>query len=369
LPANSPSPARSIYLEFLLNGTKVRGTQEAEVCTSNHQIAGWFRVRLALGQDAVLTAATFSGMVGVTAEVRVGIAGSGLPPAAAIWQSLISGPVDDLAINMADGTVEISGRDLSALLIDTLTAETFSNQTAGEIAQTLALRHGLIPVVTATSTPVGRYYQDGHNLSSLYQSSATVTEWDLLCALAQTEGYDLLVQNQNLIFAPPLSTAQPAIWYWQPGGTQTSTMMSLRMERSLALARDLVVIVQSWNSRQQQMITQTVRSSANGLSTRRTSATPAQAATYVVIRPNLTAQDALALAIQTVSDLSRHERVITAQMPGELELALRGLVSLQGTQTAFDQTYVVDEITRRISMQDGFVQTVRAVNTPLATAS
>jgi hypothetical protein len=75
------------------------------------------------------------------------------------------------------------------------------------------------------------------------------------------------------------------------------------------------------------------------------------------------------LAIQTLADLSRHERVITVTMPGELDLAPRSPVLLQGTNTAFDQIYAVDEITRRVSTRDGFVQTVRAVNTPVSAAS
>jgi phage protein D len=368
LPANSFGPARSVYVQLLLDGVEIAGVETAEVGTSNHQISGWFRVDLALGKSAAMSAADFSSMTEAVAEVRVGLAISGLPPAAALWQSLIIGPVDDLSINMNEGTVEISGRDLSALLIDSLTAETFSNQTASEIAQTLALRHGLTPIITTTSTPVGRYYQDGHALSSLYQSSTTVTEWDLLCALAQTEGYDLLIENQNLIFAPPLAETLPAVWQWQPGGNATSTMTTLRMQRSLALARDIVVTVQSWNSRQQGMISQSVRSSANGLTHATAENTQTKATTYVLIQPNLSAQDAVALATQTLLDLSRHERVIIAQMPGELILAPRSLVSLQGTQTEFDQTYIVDEIVRRISRQGGFVQTVRAVNTPLAAA-
>ena len=73
----------------------------------------------------------------------------------------------------------------------------------------------------------------------------------------------------------------------------------------------------------------------------------------------------MALATQTLSDLSRHERVITVTMPGEVDLAPRSLVLLQGTGTDFDQTYAIDEITRRVSARDGFMQTVRAVNTPL----
>ena len=369
MPPNSFGAARSIYLQLVLNGTEVAGVVDADVCTSNHQIAGWFRVTLALGADATLTAADFSTMTEAIAEIQVGIAAAGLPPAAAVWQSLITGPVDDLTIDMVAGTVVMTGRDMSALLIDTLTAETFSNQTASEIAQTLALRHGLTPEISPTSTPVGRYYQENHDLSSLFQSSSTVTEWDLLCALAQAEGYDLFVQNQSLVFAPPLASALPALWQWQPGATDMTTMMSLRLDRSLALARDIVITVQSWNSQQQKMITQSVRSSASEQSTIQVGSAQTKATSYVLLRPNLSAADALALATQTLADLSRHERVVTATMPGDLTLAPRSLVALQGTQTAFDQTYVVDEVLRHISLRDGFVQTVRAVNTPLVVAS
>jgi hypothetical protein len=150
-----------------------------------------------------------------------------------------------------------------------------------------------------------------------------------------------------------------------PGGSAASTLTTLHMERSLALARDIVVTVQSWNSRQAQRITQTVRSSALGAVATRSGAGSATATTYVLVRPNLTPQQAMTLATQTLSDLSRHERVVTATMPGELDLAPRSLVLLQGTNTDFDQTYAVDEIIRRVSARDGFMQTVRAVNTPL----
>lgn len=365
MPFSSGGHARAIYLQLLIDGQEIAGAQEAEICTSNHQIAGWFRLLLVLGRDPSGSAANFSALTNANAEIRLGVAPTGLPSLAAVWQSLITGPIDTVTIDMTAGTVQLTGRDFSALLIDTLSAESFPNHTASEIAQTLALRHGLTSVVTATTTPVGRYYQDGHNLFSLYQSSGTVTEWDLLSGLADSEGYDLFVQDRNLIFAPPLSDTVPAVWQWMPGGTHTTSVTSLRMERSLALARDIIVTVQSWNSRQQAMITQTVRSSSNGQLRSTNSAASATASNYVLLRPNLTNDQALNLAAQTLADLSRHERVITASMPGDLTLSPRSLVTLEGTQTDFDQTYVVDEVLRRFSMRDGFTQTVRAVNTPL----
>lgn len=369
MPLSELGRARSVYLTLLLNGEAVAGVIDAEVGTSDHQIAGWFRVTLALGADATVTASSLSLMTEAVAEIQVGLAAAGLPPIAALWQSLLSGTVDTITIDMVAGTAQLTGRDFSALFIDTLTAESFANQTASEIAQTLALRHGLDPVVTATQTPAGRYYQDGHDLFSLYQSNALVTEWDLLNALAEAEGFDLFVQNKSLFFAPPLQQTRPALWHWMPGGIAGTTMSTLRLERSLALARDIVVTVQSWNSREAGMVTQTVRASALGTVHPASAAGGGNAATYVLIRPNLSAEAAMTLASNTLADLSRHERVITATMPGELSLAPRSLVTLDGTATDFDQTYVVDEIVRRISRQGGFLQTVRCVNTPLGAAA
>jgi phage protein D len=364
LPSNDLGTARGVFLKLLLDGRSVIGVTEAEVCTSDHQAAGWFRVSVALGPDPVFTAAAFAGLTQVTAQILVGLAVPGLPAAAATWQSLMTGNVDEITLDMVDGTVQLSGRDFTALLIDTLSAETFSNHTSSEIAQTLAVRHGLTPMVTATTTPIGRYYQDGHDVSTLYRANKTVTEWDLLSSLAEVEGFDLHVQDSSLFFAPPLNDTLPAIWQWMPGGAASTTLTTLNMERSLALARDIVVTVQSWNSKQAQMITQTVRSSASSVVSAKTT-TSATATNYVLVRPNLTPQQAMSLATQTLSDLSRHQRVVTVTMPGELDLAPRSLVLLEGTNTAFDQAYAVDEITRRVSMRDGFVQTVRAVNTPV----
>lgn len=369
MPLSEFGQARNVYLKLLLNGTEVAGVVDAEVGTSDHQIAGWFRVTLAIGADAAVSAASLSVMTEAVAEIRVGLAAAGLPPVAALWQSLLTGTVDTIAIDMAAGTAYLTGRDFSALFVDTLTAESFANQTASEIAQTLALRHGLDPVVTATQTPAGRYYQDGHDLFSLHQSNAAVTEWDLLSALAEAEGFDLFVQNKSLFFAPPLQEARPTLWQWMPGGLAGTTMSTLRLERSLALARDIVVTVQSWNSREARMVTQTVRASALGTVHWTTVPTGGNAATYVLIRPNLSAEQAMALATNTLADLTRHERVILATMPGELDLAPRSLVTLDGTDTDFDQIYVVDEIVRRISPQGGFMQTVRCVNTPLRAAA
>jgi phage protein D len=354
------SDARDVLLRVLLDGVPVYGALEAEVSTTGRRAAGWFHVRLALGADTGLTAAVLSGIGDATVEVQIGLrpAGSG-----GAWTSLITGPLDQITLDPIQGTAQLTGRDFSALFIDSLTAETFANRTSSEIVATLAVRRGLQAQVTPTQTPVGRYYQLGHDTSSLHQSSAVVTEWDLLQRLALAEGFELMVTGTTLVFSPPVASLVPIVWQASPGN---SDLLDLQLERSLSLARDIAVTVQSWNAKQARMITQTVRASASGATS--SSATPGLHTTnYVLVRPNMTPDQAQALAVQTLADLSRHERVALATMPGELVLAPGSSVLLTGTGTAFDQLYVVDEIQRRVSARDGFTQTVRAVNAPAMT--
>ncbi|GAB0115314.1 hypothetical protein [Acidisoma sp. C75] len=355
-------PARTVYADLRLNGTSVAGVLDAEVTLANHQVAGSFHVTLALGADPNFTAATFATAIDLYAEIRFGIGIPGLPAATATWASIITGSVDIIAYDLAAGTVQLSGRDLSAVFIDSLSAETFANNTASEIAQTLAARHGLTPVVTPTTGPVGRYYADGHALSSLHRSHSLVTEWDLLCGLAETEGFDVFVQNDSLFFTSPATDALPTVLTWMNPGSPGIALQTLHLERTLGLARDIVVTVQSWNSRQATMISETVRASPSGKAVVSTSPYAKQPATYVLIRPNLTSSEALTLANNTLSDLSRHQRVISAIMPGELSLAPRKPVVLAGSDTAFDQPYIIDEVVRHFSVRTGFTQTIRAVN-------
>ncbi len=155
------------------------------------------------------------------------------------------------------GVIRAEGRDLTAALIEARTQETFANRTASEIAQLFAGRHNLAAEVTETRTPVGRYYQDEHDRITLDQFSRATTEWDLLVFLAQQEGFDVFVSGTTLYFQPPAG-ADVALTL------SPDTVLDLRLERSLTLARDIEVTVKSWNSRQQSAFTQTARARGRG---------------------------------------------------------------------------------------------------------
>jgi phage protein D len=331
----------------LANGSALAGVIDARVTSNNHYGCDRFAVTVALSATDLSSWASASQ---VPIEIRIGIDGS--------WASLLQGEVDTVEIDAVQRTLRISGRDLTARLIEARTQESFQNRTASEIAQLLAARHGLQASVTPTTTPVGRYYQLEHDHITLDQFARATSEWDLLVFLARQEGFDLRVEGSTLYFQQPQTATATALT------VTPADLTELRLERALTLARDIEVTVKSWNSLRKTAFTETARA-ARG--------TPGTAGTarqqYVVVRPNLTPDQALSMAQSMLAELSQHERVITCSMPGELSLTPRGQVILTGTGTEFDQAYFVAELDRTISLQRGFIQRVRAKNASPASQS
>jgi phage protein D len=320
---------RQPRLNVLANGLPVLAAS-ATVCSNNYHAADRFHVSLAAAGAAALVDADT-----ITLGVQFSLDGG------TSFQSAITGAVDALDFDAVQGGLSLSGRDLSAGLIEARTQETFANQTASEIAAILAGRHGLAAQVTATTTPVGRYWELEHDRIVLNAFSQATAEWDLLVSLAQHEGFDVWVSGATLYFQPP-QTVTPVVI--TPQGC-----MSLRLERALTLAGDVQVIVKSWHSRGGTGCVQTARRQGSGKS-----------ATYVYVVPNLTPDEALALAQQRLNELTAHERVLVAEMPGDLVLTPRMMLGLEGTGTEFDTIYRIDEIERTLSASHGFVQRLRA---------
>ena len=335
---------RAPGVRLLVNGQAVAGVVEAEVRSNNYLAADRFSASIALGADLTASPAFWSAAQGISVDLQFSLD-------ATAFQSVLQGLVDTVAIEPAAALVRIEGRDFTAGLIDTRTQESFSNRTSSEIATLLADRHGLVPAVTPTTTPVGRYYQDQHDRITLDQFSRATTEWDLLTYLARQEGFDVFVQGTTLYFAPAQQQSDVRI-------LRPADCMDLRLQRSLTLARDIEVTVKSWNSRQQTAKAARRAGQSGGQSG--LSQPPQQ---YVLVRPNLTPDQALQLAQRKLAELTQLERVIEATMPGELSLTPRSVVTLAGTSTDFDQTYFVDVLERSINPHAGFVQRIRAKNT------
>lgn len=347
MPLSDPVPiSRAPRLRLTANGQVLTGALEAEVVSNNYYAADRFSVIVALGPDPWADAAFWAAASDILVDVQFSLDGG------ASFVSLIQGAVDDINIDPILGLVHIDGRDLTAALIEARTQETFANRTSSEIASLLAQRRDLTPHVAPTSTPIGRYYQSEHDRTTLNQFSRTTTEWDLLVFLARHEGFDLFIQGRALYFQPAAQSVGSVL------ALTPKDVLDLRLGRSLTLARDIEVVVKSWNSRENLALAQ--RASTSGSDSAGRSDSSAQR--YVFMRPNMTPDEALRFAQRKIAELTRHERTIRISMPGELALTPRSMIALEGTGTSFDQTYYIDVIERRFRQNGGLIEHVIAHN-------
>lgn len=331
------SDLRRPALRVVANGVVLARALSARVVSNNHYAADCFNLVVALDQEAD-TAWLHADNVEV--EVSFSLGGG--------FARAIAGEVDQLVMDPVRRVAFLSGRDLTARLIEARTQESFSNRTASEIAGLLAQRRGLLADVQRTETPVGRYWQLQRDRITLDQFARATTEWDLLVTLAAFEGFDVWVSGRTLHFRAADSTAPPG-FVMRP-----ADVTALRLERALTLARDLEVVVKSWNPRQQFAFQRTARRSRSGGGESR------EVQRHVFVVPNLTPDEALKLAQQKLADLTRHERVLVAEMPGELSLAPRMRLRLVDVPGDFGRDYAVDEVARVLSVATGFSQVVRA---------
>ncbi len=324
------SDARAPQICVLVNGEVIAGVIDVEVAANNHLAADRYRVR------ASLTATGYATWIGDTldVEIRAGLAGA--------WCSLIFGEADRLEFDVGRGEVRVEGRDLTSRFIEARTQETFENQTASDIAATLAARRGLVPAVTPTTAIVGRDYQNSTSRVTLDQHARATTEWDLLIRLAEGEGFDVWVDGQTLNFAPPDQTASTLLL--TPGDC-----LSVRLERLMSLSGGVSVSVKSWDCRGQTGVLQTASSASEG-----------EPRNYVVVRPNLSAQAAQAEAQRLLTQMCQHERGVCIEMPGDLTTQPRDILVLAGTNTDFDGIWTVTDVERRMSFGGGFVQLLEA---------
>ena len=345
---NSGADVRQPRLRVLIDGRDVPGVFEADVVSNNHLSADLFHVSIALAADPRIVN-DIGNREEIRVELQLSLDGGGE------YVSLIQGEADSIAIDPLRGLIRLDGRDLSGRLIETRTREVFVNQTASDIATTLASRHGLEADVVETSRIVGRNWASGRDRLGLAAYGRATTEWDLLVGLAVEEGFGVWVSGETLHFRPGADERDAVT-------LGPSDVSSLRLERSLTLAGDIEVVVRTWNVLRQQAFVQTARRSGGG---RRSGE---RARRYVYVIPGLTPDEALRVAQARLAQITRHERVVAIEMPGDLTIEPRGRLQLSATGTDFDQDYWVDRVERRISVAHGFRQTVRARNTSAALA-
>jgi phage protein D len=364
---NNPSPASEARQPrgiVRINGAAVPGWLEFEVENNVFFHADTFRCSFAVSAlPSEYGPAWWASQSTIHIELLAGFPADPENFTAADLDSFIYGRVDEITYDASGTVIEVTGRDLTAAFIDAKTYEQFVNQTASQIATTLAQRHGMTPVVTATSTKVGSYYEIENRRVPLNRS-----EWDLLTWLAHEEGFSVYVAGQELHFEPQAEPGaeQYALRWVSPtadGGAPTFNGKRLVCSRNLTLANDIIVYVRSWNTMQKKGFTVKAQATHTKKAIGRGSAPAAgPEQVYSFVRPGLTKEQAQAYANQRLRELSAHEMKISAELPGDNLLTMRTLIDLSGTGTAFDQTYYPDSIVRALSVRDGYTMRVTAKN-------
>jgi hypothetical protein len=314
-------------IRVTIGGVPVSGAIAAEIESVAFFAADRFSVTVSLTASG-MTFDDFAATVGQVILIEAAVQELG-------YVALLTGQVDNVFSDLLLKRVTVSGRDLAARLIDSEIAETFANQTSSQIAISICARHDLTANVTTTSTLVGQYYELDHARSSLGVNSRGGTEWNLLSWLAVLEGFLLSVAGTTLTFgmAPLLG----------PFPLNVQSCIDLAIDVAGSLPK--TTVVRSWNAR-------------NKVTTTQSAGDGSKIAT--LIRPGLTSQQALKLAENHLETLQAHETVLTARFPGETSLVPGATISLAGTASKYDGTYVIYVIRRSIDAERGFVQRIRA---------
>lgn len=344
-----------------LAGTVVAGWIEFEVDNNNFRSADTFDVTFAVnGLPKSNDAAWFATQKTILVEIF--LTAKPADPAKyapTIADRIIYGQVDDIDFDPCDGTIKITGRDLTALLIDTKGSENHQNQTASDVATLLAARHNLTPVVTTTTKKIGEYYSQDHTDLSQQES-----EWDLLIKLADFEGFDVFVAGNELHFQPkPKASGDHYAIVWTPPTVDTAhpslNTTKLNLSRSLTIAKGVVVEVKTWNAKQKKAFTaswpKTVKATKPGQSGDDT-------LKYHFTVPGLTQDQASALAQQRYNEIVQHMVKLDADLPGDAILDCSKTIIVRGTATGWDQVYYPDSVKRSMSMDEGYRMSVSAKN-------
>ena len=364
-PTPAPPPQAGVYMG--VNGAPMAGITEFNIVKNNYLAPDTFSAVIALdatGQGA--SAPYWATQDSIEVNLQVNINGSKTT-------SLLIGLVDDVEIDLAAQTLHIRGRDYISVFVDAKTNEKFLNQTSSEIVTTLCSRHGITCNVKQTTTPIAKYYKN--EAASVTNQQ---TEWQLISFLAQKEKFNVYMSGVTLNFLPvaDITKAQPYILRYDSSGSfPILNAESLTLRRTLTIAKDVVVKVNSWNHEQKQHVkagrqktkiaskSPTAKASVHPT---RTNKTPL---VYEFREPGLTQEQANDLAEKKLAELTQHERKIEARLPADLAIYPQSIIQLIGTGTDFDQRYYVSEITIKCGFDTGYYMTVEAKNSSPQTVS
>jgi hypothetical protein len=275
---------------------------------------------------------------------------------------MFDGLADNIAIDAINNTASVIGRDYSSVLIGSTFQDSFCNQTASDIASSIAARHGLVPNISPTPTMIGSYQCDGYNQVLLNEHSPIKSEWELLKYIARAEGFELFVDGTTLVFAAAKDLPRNAVTIG------VGDVTGLTFHRICPTSAQTTLTAKSWNSWLAQAFSHTDDHSTDQSAFGLPALSPEPGTEISMVKPNLTPRDTERLVNQRLNAMIELATTVQIAMPGEMSLMPGDILSIISGNTSFDADYVIGSVRRRFSPAAGFVQYIHgstlAVNLP-----
>ena len=267
--------------------------------------------------------------------------------------SMFEGLADSISLDPINGIARILGRDYSSVLINSTFQDSFCNQTASEVANCIAERHGFIPGITTTSGMIGAYQCDGYNQMLLNAHSRITSEWDLLTHLARVEGYELFIDGITLVFSP-LNSLQKNYLVIDSRNTQR-----IKFRKTCPLSYQTRLIVKSWNSWLRQVSLSTEEQISGQASDDGNDLSNDSGIEIAIVKPNLSSQGADQLAQRYMNAINKQDYIVEIAMPGDVTTKPHDILLVHTSGTSFDTSYTVKSVRREFSPASGFIQFIQ----------
>jgi phage protein D len=262
-------------------------------------------------------------------------------------KALVVGEIDSVDFDYIGGNLNVTGRDKSAKLHQTKSAEKWTNKKNGEIVKDIAGRVGLEPDISQNTIDAGKYVNIDWSKITDGISFATI-----LHKMAELEGARWWVNGGKLKFKSEddQSTVYTITYSDRQTGAQIASkqadFLQLKIRRNVQAGKTVSVKVASWNPRKKQAFTGTQTIGGAGGTTN-----------YVYHIPGLDQAHADKHAKSKAKEHSRHELTVHVQCVGDPEIDIAQKLRLRGTD--FDQDFEMDSIHHSFGLQ-GHTMTISA---------
>lgn len=167
------------------------------------------------------------------------------------WTTVFHGVLDALSKGSGKSLFVLECRDYMAFLLDTRLASSWSNHTALELVQNAVQHAGLDfqtdigSADTEAATYCGQFWQLEHRRLSAITQHRYQTAFDIAFSLSRDHGYECHAAGKTIHIHAPYAVGEGGTRLFSPVGVSVQAF-----RHDLGLARNVVVGVQSWDSRQ-----------------------------------------------------------------------------------------------------------------------